>query len=67
MDVRATAELLEKQNIKLHCLVLGGIDLTSLAGKMTIAVIIAVAEFERDLLIERTQSGMDRAKAAEKN
>jgi len=27
-------------------------------------VIAAVAEFERDLLIERTQSGINRAKAA---
>ena len=30
---------------------------------MTMAVIAAVAEFERDLLIERTQSGLTRAKA----
>jgi putative DNA-invertase from lambdoid prophage Rac len=29
-------------------------------------VIAAVAEFERDLLIERTQSGINRAKAAGK-
>jgi putative DNA-invertase from lambdoid prophage Rac len=33
---------------------------------MTMAVIAAVAEFERDLLIERTQSGLKRAKAAGK-
>lgn len=33
------------------------------AGKMTMGVIAAVAEFERDLLIERTQSGLKRAKA----
>ena len=31
--------------------------------KMTLAVIAAVAEFERDLLIERTQAGLNRAKA----
>jgi putative DNA-invertase from lambdoid prophage Rac len=30
---------------------------------MTMAVITAVAEFERDLLIERTQAGLARAKA----
>lgn len=30
---------------------------------MTMAVIAAVAEFERDLLIERTQAGLSRAKA----
>jgi putative DNA-invertase from lambdoid prophage Rac len=33
---------------------------------MTMGVIAAVAEFERDLLIERTQSGLSRAKAAGK-
>ncbi len=33
---------------------------------MTMQVIAAVAEFERDLLIERTQSGIIRAKAAGK-
>jgi putative DNA-invertase from lambdoid prophage Rac len=30
---------------------------------MTMAVIAAVAEFERDLLVERTQAGLARAKA----
>jgi len=33
---------------------------------MTMQVIAAVAEFERDLLIERTQSGINRARAAGK-
>ncbi len=50
--------------VRVHCLALGGVDLTSPAGKMTMGVINAVAEFERDLLIERTQSGLARAKAA---
>jgi len=45
-----------------HCLALGGVDLTSAAGKMALQVIAAVAEFERDLLIERTQSGISRAR-----
>ena len=31
--------------------------------KMTTGVIAAFAEFERDLLIERTQSGLTRTKA----
>ena len=66
MDVRATVEQLESSGIRVHCLALGGVDLTSPAGKMTMQVIAAVAEFERDLLIERTQSGIIRAKAAGK-
>jgi putative DNA-invertase from lambdoid prophage Rac len=63
MDVRATVEHLAAMNVRVHCLALGGVDLTSPAGKMTMGVIAAVAEFERDLLIERTQSGLERAKA----
>ncbi|POZ51800.1 recombinase family protein [Methylovulum psychrotolerans] len=66
MDVRSTVEQLSSMGIRLHCLALGGVDLTSSAGKMTMQVIAAMAEFERDLLIERTQSGIDRAKAAGK-
>jgi putative DNA-invertase from lambdoid prophage Rac len=63
MDVRATVEALQGLGVRVHCLALGGIDLTSPAGKMTMGVIAAVAEFERDLLIERTQAGLARAKA----
>ena len=63
MDVRATVEQLAEMQVRVHCLALGGADLTSAAGKMTMAVIAAVAEFERDLLIERTQAGLVRAKA----
>ena len=63
MDVRATVETHARGGVKVHCLALGGVDLTSAAGKMTMGVITAVAEFERDLLIERTQSGLKRAKA----
>jgi putative DNA-invertase from lambdoid prophage Rac len=63
MDVRATVEALAAQGVRVHCLALGGVDLTSAAGKMTMGVLSAVAEFERDLLIERTQAGLSRAKA----
>ncbi len=66
MDVRATVEHLSNSGVRVHCLALGGVDLTSSAGKMTMQVIAAVAEFERDLLIERTQAGLSRAKAAGK-
>ena len=59
--------MLENLGIRVHCLALGGIDLTSAAGKMTMGVINAVAQFERDLLIERTQSGLARAKSQGKS
>src|SRR3954471_13599 len=49
--------------VRVHCLALGGVDLASSTGKLTMNVINAVAEFERDLLVERTQAGLSRAKA----
>ena len=63
IDVSTTVARLEDIGIRVHCLALGGVDLTSSAGKLTMGVINAVAQFERDLLIERTQSGLARAKA----
>lgn len=63
MDVRKTVEQLAASGIRVHCLALGGVDLTSPAGKMTMQVISAVAEFEKDLLIERTHAGIARARA----
>jgi putative DNA-invertase from lambdoid prophage Rac len=63
MDVRSTVEHLAGLGVRVHCLALGGSDLTSSSGKMIMGVIAAVAEFERDLLIERTQSGLARVKS----
>ena len=63
MDVRATVEALSERGVRVHCLALGGVDLTSAAGRMTMQVLNAVAEFEKDLLIERTRTGIARAKA----
>ncbi|MCT8345067.1 recombinase family protein [Photorhabdus kleinii] len=66
IDVRKTVEQLSASEIRVHCLALGGVDLTSPAGKMTMQVISAVAEFERDLLLERTRSGIAQARASGK-
>ncbi len=63
IDVATTVAKLADMGVRVHCLALGGVDLTSSAGKMTMGVINAVAQFECDLLIERTQSGLQRAKA----
>jgi len=63
MDVRSTVDRLAADGVRVHCLALGGVDLTSAAGKMTMGVLNTVAEFERDLLIERTQAGIARARS----
>jgi putative DNA-invertase from lambdoid prophage Rac len=66
MDLRTTVEALAAMSVRVHCLALGGVDLTSSAGRMTMQVIAAVAEFERDLLVERTQAGLSRARSTGK-
>jgi putative DNA-invertase from lambdoid prophage Rac len=63
IDVRATVQRLAEMGVRVVCLQLGGADLTSAAGKMVMGVISCMAEFERDLLVERTQAGLKRAKA----
>lgn len=63
MDVGATVAKLAEMGVRVHCLALGGVDLASSTGRLTMAVINAVAEFERDLLVERTQAGLGRARA----
>lgn len=62
IDVSSTVHKLEEMGVRVHCLALGGVDLASPAGKMTMDVINAVAQFERDL-IERTNAGLRRAKS----
>lgn len=62
-DVLATVERLAAMGVRLHCLALEGVDLTSAAGKLHMTVLAAVAQFERDLLIERTHAGLARARA----
>jgi len=63
IDVQRTVAKLVAMGVRVHCLALGGVDLTSPAGKMTMGVIAAIAQFERDLLIERTHAGLKTAKA----
>ena len=62
-DVGATIKMLAARRIEVIVLQLGKLDLTSAAGKLMLTMLAAVAEMERDLLVERTQSGLARAKA----
>ncbi len=62
-DVGATIKALAARRIEVIVLQLGKLDLTSAAGKLMLTMLAAVAEMERDLLVERTQSGLARAKA----
>jgi putative DNA-invertase from lambdoid prophage Rac len=62
-DVGTTIRTLAARRIEVIVLQLGKLDLTSAAGKLMLTMLAAVAEMERDLLVERTQSGLARAKA----
>ncbi len=63
IDVLQTVRQLGERGIKVVVLQLGTTDLTSAAGKLLLSMLAAVAEMERDLLVERTQAGLARAKA----
>ncbi len=63
IDVQQTVRALERRKVKVVVLGLGQQDLTSPSGKLMLAMLSAVAEMERDLLVERTQAGLQRAKA----
>lgn len=63
IDVLQTIRTLSDRGIKVIVLQLGNADLTAPAGKLLLSMLAAVAEMERDLLIERTQAGLARAKS----
>ena len=62
-DVLMTIKALSTLGVEVVVLQLGKLDLTSPAGKLMLAMLAAVAEMERDLIVERTQAGLARARA----
>lgn len=54
-------DLLMKKDVKVHILNMGLIENTPM-GRMIITNLMAYAEFERAMIIERTQEGKERAK-----
>lgn len=63
IDVQSTVEWFTKNNIRLIVLQLGNLDLTSSSGALMVKMLAAVADFEREILIERVQAGLARAKS----
>jgi DNA invertase Pin-like site-specific DNA recombinase len=66
LDIQKTVKELKEIGVRVHVVQLGGTDLTSAAGKMLLAMLSAFAEMERDLIVERTNAGLARARAAGK-
>lgn len=67
IDVQQTVTMFKEKGVRLVVLQLGNLDLTSSTGELTVKVLAAVADFERDLIIERTKAGQERAKAEGKH
>lgn len=63
LDVGETLRELSEREIKVIVLQLGLLDLSSAIGKAMLTMLSAVAELERDMLIDRVQVGLKRAKA----
>lgn len=62
-DLLATFKSLATLDVEVVVLQLSKLDLTSPVGKLVLTMLAAVAEMERDLIVERTQEGLARAKA----
>lgn len=63
IDILNTVERFKEKQIKLRCLALGDVDLTSMAGQILIHLLALVADVERQTLSIRTKAGMARTKA----
>ncbi len=62
IDVQQTVEYFTNHGIRLKVLNLGDVDVTSTTGALMVRVFAAFSAFERDLIIERVQSGLARAR-----
>lgn len=62
-DVLNLIDILKKRKIKLRIVNLDGIDLVSPTGTLLLTMMISCAQFERDLLVQRTKIGLKRAQA----
>jgi putative DNA-invertase from lambdoid prophage Rac len=62
-DILNVVEMLKQRGIKLKVMQFDGMDITSAMGKMILTCMSAMAELERNILIERTNAGLERTKA----
>jgi putative DNA-invertase from lambdoid prophage Rac len=67
IDVQSTVRHLASLDCGVRVLQLGDLDLTSTSGKLVMTTLAAVAEMERDILVERTLAGLARARAEGKH
>jgi DNA invertase Pin-like site-specific DNA recombinase len=61
-DLMATAKALQAKGVELRILSMN-LDTTSPTGKLMLGVLASVAEFEREIMLERQRDGIAKAKA----
>jgi len=61
-DLHAMVEQISAAGAGFRCLQQGGVDTTSSTGKLMLAILGAVAEFENDIRRERQRDGIEKAK-----
>lgn len=57
-----TIEEMDRRKIGFRCLTQDGIDTTSAGGRLIFTIFGAIAEFEREIIRERTRAGLDAAR-----
>jgi putative DNA-invertase from lambdoid prophage Rac len=62
-DILNVVEMFKSIGVRVRILQFDGMDITSSMGKMVLTCMAAMAELERNILIERTVSGLERTKA----
>lgn len=65
-DLHNLLARLDEEGVGFRCLNQSSVDTTTSTGKLTLAVLGAVAQFEADLRAERQREGIAKAKAAGK-
>jgi DNA invertase Pin-like site-specific DNA recombinase len=61
-DLHRIMSRLQQDCVSFRCLQQGGVDTSTSTGKLTLAILGAVAEFENDIRRERQRDGIERAK-----
>ena len=61
-DILHTINQFQKQGIKVRIMQLDGVDVTSPTGKLLVTMLSALAEMEKNMLVERTLQGLARTK-----
>ncbi len=63
-DLHTIVERLTSEGVSFRCLQQGGVDTNTSTGKLMLAILGAVAEFENDIRRDRQRDGIEKAKAA---